>query len=85
VDERGCGMKTRITKMILCGDGPIFDESVTAIEIEDLSCGEYLTVSQDGNDDHRHEIKLDLDEVEPFIKLLRKMSREITKHERKEA
>jgi len=78
-------MKTRITKMILCGDGPIYAENVTNIEIDDECGGEFLVVSQDGNDDHRHEIRFDLDEIEPFIKLLRKMSLEITKHERKEA
>ena len=52
--------KTRITRLTVLPEGePIFSEKATNIEIEDEAAGEYVKVTQDGNDSPARAIFID--------------------------
>jgi hypothetical protein len=70
-------MKSLITKinMFMEKDNPIYGDSVTSFEYSDDGCGPYITIIQSNDKQDIDEIKLDLDEVEYFIKNLQHMTR----------
>lgn len=56
-------METRTLKIALVPEGkPIFDESVTTIEIQDDAAGEYVEIQQINDDAKQGTIKIDPEE-----------------------
>lgn len=57
-------MQQRITKIvILPANEPIFSDKATTVEIDDMSGGEFVSITQNGRD-NKNGISIDLDEWE---------------------
>lgn len=59
--------------MFYKGDNPIFGKSVTKLEIDDEATGPHIVITQHYDDDRNHVIKIDYDEIDDFVDLLKRL------------